>query len=596
VRKLVLLAVAGGFVVSTDQTADAADAKRVLKAPLPRVDVPARPVLKAPPPAAISPWQVEFGARYWYSDGKLKAPNPLNGFENTIFSNLLLSRIIYSDLTGHSGEAFGRVDHASGFFLKGFAGAGLNNSGKVNDEDFPFGAVGNYSNTLSQQTDGNFQYAVFDVGFNLLTSGDGSKLGPFVGYSYFREKANAVGCPQLAANAQVGGCPLNTDALREIDQYNSVRVGLSGQFMLTDRLKLTGDVAWIPFTDFNGRDDHPLRHLVVDEWGSKGDGVQAEAILSYKVLPNFSVGAGGRLWWLTSKDASVRFDFLPGPPDPRTQLARFSAERYGAFVQASYLFGAPSAWAASDAIYKAPPTAPVSWTGIYIGGHLGAAWGNQSWSDPFPSFNTFSCDGNICFGGPDVPGFGDRINLLGPLAGGQVGINWQSGRWVVGLEADASGADILGENTCFTGMGGGNCSSRINATGTIASRLGFAWDRAMVYAKAGGAWARNEDTVNINNITLLSFAGPFPGVSTVTHTRWGWTAGIGVEYAFGPAWSAKLEYDYLDFGHTSETFPVLFTPLYFAPSATPISIGQQLHELKFGVNYRFDIGWLLRGH
>ena len=551
-RRLLLLVAAGG-AIAMYQPANAADVKRVLKVPPPPVEVPAHPVLKAPAP--LSPWQVEFGARYWFSDGKLKAPNPLNGFDATIFSDMLISRIIYSDLVGHSGEAFGRIDHASGFFVKGFAGAGLNNSGKVNDEDFPFPATGNYSNTLSRQTDGNFQYAVLDVGFNVLTFRDQSKLGPFIGYSYFREKANAVGCPQLAANAFIGGCPLNTDAVRETDQYNSLRVGLAGQFMLSDRLKLTGDVAWLPFTDFRGRDDHLLRNLVIDEWGDKGNGVQAEAILSYKVLPNFSVGAGGRLWWLTSKDASVRFDFLPGPPEPRTQLARFSAERYGMFVQASYLFGAPVAAVSVQDIVKAPPTVPVTWTGLYVGGHLGAAWGHQSWSDPFPSFNTFSCDG-VCVGGPDVPGFGDTIDLFGPMAGGQIGINWQSGRWVVGLEADASGADILGENTCFTGMGGGNCSSRINAIGTIASRLGFAWDRSMIYAKAGGAWARNQDTVNINNINLLSFAGPFPGVSTVTHTRWGWTAGIGV-ICVRPRVVGEAQY-IIDFGHAS--FPVLFTP------------------------------------
>jgi opacity protein-like surface antigen len=540
-----------------------------------------RPVLKAAPVAPavpVSPWEVELGARYWFSDGQLKAPNPLNG--GGALSNTLISRIIYSDLVGHSGEAFGRIDHASGFFVKGFAGAGWNNSGKVHDEDFPFFGAANYSNTLSDQTSGNFQYAVFDVGFNVLKSPDGSKFGPFVGYSYFREKANAVGCGQLAANTSIGGCPLNTDALRETDRYNSLRVGVSGQFMLTDRLKLTGDVAWIPFTDFRGRDDHPLRNLVIDEWGNKGDGVQAETILSYKVTPNFSVGAGGRIWWLTSKDASVRFDFLPGPPNPTTQLARFSAERYGMFAQASYLFGAPIAPVPGPGIYKAPPppVVAVNWTGFYIGAHLGAAWGGQSWSDPFPTFFT---NGN-----PNSPGFGDNIDLFGPVGGGQIGVNWQSGHWVVGLEADVSGADIRGENTCFTGLGGTNCSSRTDVLGTVTGRVGFAWDRSMVYAKAGGAWAHTRDTDNINNIALVV---GFPGVSTVDHTRGGWTAGTGVEYAFSPAWSGKLEYDYLNFGHASDTFLNLAFPAALAGVTNTISVNQQIHMVKLGINYRF--GW-----
>jgi outer membrane immunogenic protein len=71
--------------------------------------------------------------------------------------------------------------------------------------------------------------------------------------------------------------------------------------------------------------------------------------------------------------------------------------------------------------------------------------------------------------------------------------------------------------------------------------------------------------------------------------RWGWTVETGVEYAFSPAWSVKLEYDYLNFGHASDTFPVLFTPLFFGSSGAPISIEQQIHEVKLGLNYRF--GW-----
>jgi hypothetical protein len=77
------------------------------------------------------PWSVEVGARYWYSVGS----NAYDYFDTT--GTLLVSRLTYEDTSAHSGEAFFRIDHKSGFFLKGFAGAGSIVDGTLIDEDFP---------------------------------------------------------------------------------------------------------------------------------------------------------------------------------------------------------------------------------------------------------------------------------------------------------------------------------------------------------------------------------------------------------------------------------------------------------------------------
>ena len=231
-------------------------------------------------------------------------------------------------------------------------------------------------------------------------------------------------------------------------------------------------------------------------------------------------------------------------------------------LAASLLTGVFSASAASAAdmpAYRAPPPAPVwSWTGIYVGGHLGIGSGYKRWSDPFPP-----------------PVFGDHVEMSGALAGGQIGLNYQIGAMVWGIETDASWARLEGSNTCFAAIGGVNCAARVDSLGTITGRLGLAAGRTLLYAKGGGAWAHDRYELNMTAFGL--------GVPAVAQTRGGWTIGAGVEHALSPNWTVKLEYNYLDFGSKSVNFP-LPAPL------TSVNIDQQLHVAKLGVNYKMDWG------
>jgi len=170
-----------------------------------------------------------------------------------------------------------------------------------------------------------------------------------------------------------------------------------------------------------------------------------------------------------------------------------SSDRYGFFLQTDYHWGNTTSAAASALPVKAPIfPPPMSWTGIYVGGHLGGGFSNDSWSDPFGSTTV---DGFTNFAG-----FGDKISARGPLAGGQVGLNWQTGRWVLGLEGAGSWLDIRGDATCFSGLGGVNCQRTVNALGTLTGRVGFAWDRSLIYAKAGAAWTNSTHEIFGNTI------------------------------------------------------------------------------------------------
>jgi len=213
-----------------------------------------------------------------------------------------------------------------------------------------------------------------------------------------------------------------------------------------------------------------------------------------------------------------------------------------------------AAWAADlpirQPITKAPIMASYNWSGFYIGGHLGGGWGEKDWV----------AVGFGPLGAHDVDGF---------IGGGQVGINYQVGALVLGIEADFSWADLKGSHvdTVF----GGNNLTNVDWFGTVTGRIGYAWDRTLLYVKGGGAWAHDKYTITSGG---LFFAG-------ANDTNWGWTIGGGLEYGMTPNWSLKLEYNYLSF----DTNRVTFVPVAGAPFDRDVD--QNIHVLKAGINYRF---------
>ncbi len=550
--------------------------------------LPVKAPLLPAAPSFFQNWQLETGTRLWLSTGTYGGPDPLIDTPPPT----LASRLVYSDLDALSGETFFRADHASGFFVKGYLGAGGINSGSLNDEDF-FPAATAYSNTLSSAS-GNIGYATIDAGYNFLRT-PGAKVGAFIGYNYYEEDINAYGCVQLAASTgscpTAPGLPANLLTLTDDNHFNSLRVGLSSQLMLTDKLRLTGDAAYLPWVSFTGFDDHLLRQLLLPEASNSGDGVMLEAMLDYYITPNWSVGVGGRYWAWNMNTGTETFEFL-APPSSLVETARFNAERYGAFVQTSYHWGETTHAAATSAMpTKAPAmlaSDPMNWTGWYVGGQLGGGVDIARWSDPFGSPSGGPGPGGpgpVRHGAPapppppDVAGFGDTTHATGPLGGAQIGANWQTGRWVLGAELDASLAHIRGENTCFSGLGGINCQHVVNALGSVTGRVGYAFDRSLAYVKAGGAWT--DTTYNLFGNTLAQTLG----TGSTSETVWGWTAGIGLEYAITNHWTTFAEYDHIGLPPTTVPFPTVAVV-----SAANIVVTQSADLFKMGVNYKFDFG------
>jgi hypothetical protein len=285
--------------------------------------------VKAKPiaPVPVSLWEVEIGARYWYSHGSYKY-----NLYSVATPGQLNSRLTYKE-DGHTGEGFWRADHSSGFFFKGYAGGGVFANGKLYDEDFP-PAVASYSNTLHKVT-GNLGYATADVGWSFY-KGPGSRLGVFAGYNYYTEKTNAYGCQQVVGNI-ICPVPIPDTVLGIIQDthWHNARFGLVGEAWMGN-WKLTGEAAAL-YTTLRATDSHVLAFPVDRPQQGTGWGVQLEALAQYYVTQNFSLGVGGRYWYMEAKGTHT-FNIPPNVFIPRGE---FYTERYGVFVQAAYKFGAP---------------------------------------------------------------------------------------------------------------------------------------------------------------------------------------------------------------------------------------------------------------
>jgi outer membrane immunogenic protein len=174
-----------------------------------------------------------------------------------------------------------------------------------------------------------------------------------------------------------------------------------------------------------------------------------------------------------------------------------------------------------------PPPPMFTWTGFYVGLNLGGGWRD-----------TNNNNNNWGWGG-GWGGWGNNNNNSGGVVGGgQIGYNYQFSPWLVlGLETDFQGTSIGsggGNGGGWWGGFGGAGSQRIPWFGTVRGRLGITpFDpHFMIYGTGGFAYGE----VRHDGLFLGSWS----------RTKTGWTAGGGVEWAFLPNWSAKVEYLYTD--------------------------------------------------
>jgi outer membrane immunogenic protein len=233
------------------------------------------------------------------------------------------------------------------------------------------------------------------------------------------------------------------------------------------------------------------------------------------------------------------------------------------------------AFAADLPSTKAPPPAPApvyippafTWTGFYVGADLGGVWTNLSDSDYWNYglvTNYYSHHGG---------------NNSGVFGGGHIGANYQINQFVIGVEGSFAGTSLL--NSRYDGYTDTTWHTNTNWIGSVDGRLGLTgwFDRTLIYAIGGAAWTNGDASLT---------AGPSWYASNVSagyanNVNWnktlaGYDVGAGVEYAWTPNWTVRVEYRYYNFGNNNNQ------AIYWAPSRN-----WTLNEnvVKVGLTYLF---------
>jgi outer membrane immunogenic protein len=228
-------------------------------------------------------------------------------------------------------------------------------------------------------------------------------------------------------------------------------------------------------------------------------------------------------------------------------------------------FAGPEPISSKEMKQVAPAPLPeCNWSGFYAGALIGYARGDLVWKD-------------VDFGDNEL--MLDR-NQSGFQGGGELGFNYQWNWLVVGIEGTFSYSDLQAHSVKGLAGGGNQFDTRSNWQGTVAGRLGFAWNHLLVFAKGGigfvdqsYGWLQGDP----ENERVNTF--------WVNETRVGGLVGGGVEYMFNCHWSAKLEYNHIFLG----TDTISGSRNDFPNAAEPESFDTSLDEdvVQFGINYRF---------
>jgi opacity protein-like surface antigen/outer membrane receptor protein involved in Fe transport len=202
---------------------------------------------------------------------------------------------------------------------------------------------------------------------------------------------------------------------------------------------------------------------------------------------------------------------------------------------------------------KAAAATAYHWNGLYAGANFGGALSAGE--------------------GVLTPIGGDTTNPSGVLGGLQLGYNYKfAPTWLAGIEGEFDWTSAQGKTNFVDPAGSLSITSDHNWYSTLSGRLGYVMGPLMLYAKGGAAWMNADYRMEVNS--------GIDGFTLANTTKTGWNAGAGLEYMLGSRWSAKLEYDYLDFGSNTLSF---VNP--FGNSAT---FKTAVNEVKAGVNYHFD--------
>jgi outer membrane immunogenic protein len=224
-------------------------------------------------------------------------------------------------------------------------------------------------------------------------------------------------------------------------------------------------------------------------------------------------------------------------------------------------YGPPPVYARPPVAYE-HPYIWSNWSGFYVGVNTGYGWS--------PNADQLTLSGDFPTG----------LSPAGGFAGGQIGYNWQINRLIIGAEADIQGAGISDRVQDFNF--GDRFHSELNWFGTVRGRLGYSFDRTLVYVTGGFAYGGVRNAVD--GPTLPGAPYRFDGTAA------GYVLGAGLEYKFNPAWSIKGEYQYINLGTNDPTNPAGAHYSNIGGGGVATVRNDEYQTFRLGLNYRFGPG------
>jgi outer membrane immunogenic protein len=410
----------------------------------------------------------------------------------------------------------------TGFYLGVNAGIGLGRDRAIHNDGF----LGTESTYLSPQG----ALGGGQVGYNWQT---GSMLGPVV----YGLEADIQGAGLSDDRTNLGSPFVSTTYNQKIDWFGTVRgrIGLATGPVLG---YVTGGYAY----------GNVKTSIAFDNAGT--------VFSTNKIQNGWTVGSGveaalggnwtGKIEYLYLNMGNNSYAF--GPQTLNTEV-RENIFRVGLNYRVG---GSP--------VYT--PVVAADWTGWYLGGNVGSGTGRDR--------SSISKPGDL----PGDPATSLIFNLApdGINGGLQLGYNWQAANWVYGLEADIQ-ASSQRDNKTVIDFGSLAYDAKLPWFGTVRGRLGYSVGSTLFYATGGYAYGGVKTKISEDGIQVFN----------VSTTKSGWTAGAGIETPFrllglfGPNWTSKTEYLYVDLGTASNTV-----------NTTTVTTAVTEHIFRTGLNYHFN--------
>jgi iron complex outermembrane receptor protein len=380
---------------------------------------------------------------------------------------------------------------------------------------------------------------------------DATFLNPLTLQSPFNPFADANGNIFVVPGDHIPGIP-------------NFRFKLGGEYQITDPWKFGADLnvigsQWLVGDQSNQNPKLPA-YWVVNLHSSYKISDNVEVFGLVRNLLNQHYALAGTFFDITS------FPFL-NLTDPRTFTPGMPFAAYvgvrGTLPSGGPAFAAdtsrPTVTKAAPVSWAGTTPSAVNWTGVYLGVNGGFTFGGSDWTDSVTGASS------------------DVFSTSGFVFGGTLGANYQAGSLVFGVEADGDWADSSGfgtfTTTSTTSLCAGGCLTKNTWLTTARGRAGYAFDRFLVYGTGGAAFGNVQ--ANFSN----------DPVSSATKT--GWTAGVGVEVAVAPHWSAKAEYLFVDLANGSCTTDCAIANANGPPLIPNVAVKFDESIVRAGINYKF---------